>query len=452
MTNTRTGFSLTAALTLSALALTSPAFGQEGSGRQGVLSFSQGIEFSDNPGLDVVAESGTTTVTTFGLTLSSETRNQSIEIELGAEITGEFGSSSSDEFELENTLAALRYTLEGANSVLRFSASYSETTLEDSVFLSGGSLVIDTGILNATSIALGVDMGIEGPFGLEVDVRHRDRDYRNTSDPDLTDTKTTTLDALALFRINPSFSLRARAGLSREDEVDIVDIERDMHYFGIGLEGETGGGLTYFGDIIYDRTETTTSTPSSTTDDGVGIEAGLTQDRVNGEIGVLLESRTDDSGRRTTANLRRSLEFPEGDVAFSLGVVDQEGDDSLRFVGGLDYSRELSSGVLTARLSQDAVTDSGTPYLNTALALVFRQDINATSSWEAGLEYFESNQLGGSEDDTRGTATLAYMRDLTEDWHLRTGFEHIRTTEVGVADRSSNTVFFSIGRDITFGF
>ena len=69
-----------------------------------------------------------------------------------------------------------------------------------------------------------------------------------------------------------------------------------------------------------------------------------------------------------------------------------------------------------------------------------------------GWNTFESNQLGGTDDDTRGIATLAYNRDLTEDWSMRTGFEHIRITETGAADRSSNTVFFSIQRDITFGF
>ncbi|NNE80985.1 MAG: hypothetical protein HKN18_12015 [Silicimonas sp.] len=410
------------------------------------------MEFSDNPDLDVVADSGTTTITDLGVTLSSETRSQSLSLELGAQLVGDFGRSSSDDFETENVRAIFSYAREGANSGFDFSASYTETTLDDSIFLSGGTLIIDTGAVDATRLSMGVELGREGPFGVELDALYFDRNYRNTSDPDLNDTETIEVDAIAHFRINPAYSVRARAGISREDENDVDSSERETHYVGLGLEGETAGGLTYFGDIIYDSTETTTSAPSMITEDGIGIELGLTQARVNGSIGLDVSSRIDESGRRSSASVNRAFDFPEGALSFSLGVVDQEGDDSLRVIGALDYTRELAQGDLTASLVQDAATDSGTPYLNTTLALNFRQEINAVSSWEAGLEFAESNQLGGTDDDTRGVATVAYNRSLTEDWSMRTGLEHIRTTETGLPDRSSNTVFFNIQRDITFGF
>lgn len=452
MTYLRTGLTLTAALTLSVSAWTSPVFGQEGPARQGTLTFSQGLEYSDNIDLSVGGESGATSRTTLGLSLSSETRTESLVFDLSAEIVGDFGGSSSDDFDLENTLAAFQYDREGANSTLSFSASYSEVFLDDSVFLSGDSLVIDTGEVDATVVALGFETGLEGPFGLELDARYSDRDYRNTSDPDLADVETASLDAIAHFRINPAMSWRALAGISTEDEADALSTQSDTTYFGFGIEGESGGGFSYFGDVIYDRSETSTSAPSTSTEDGLGIELGLSQERANGALGLSMSSRIDDAGRRSEAEVNRSFEFPTGAVEFSLGVVDQEGDDSLRMTGGFDYSREIANGDITASLSQVATTDSGTPYLNTSLALNLRQEINANSGWEAGLEYFESNQLGGTDDDTHGVATLAYTRDLTADWNMRTGIEHTRVTETGASDRSSNTVFFNIERDITFGF
>ena len=91
MKNLRTGQTLTAALTLSILALTSPALAQEGSGREVRLTFSQGLEFSDNPELTVGGDSGTTTRTSLGLEFSSETRTQFLSFELGTDIVGEFG-------------------------------------------------------------------------------------------------------------------------------------------------------------------------------------------------------------------------------------------------------------------------------------------------------------------------------------------------------------------------
>ena len=354
MTYLRTRLTRTASLTLTVAIMASPVFGQEEPARRGELTFSQSIEFSDNRDTSTSGESGTTTRTGVDLSLISETRTQTLVFDLGAEIVGEFGGSSSDDFDLENTLAALRYTREGADSELTFSASYSETFLDDSVFLSGGSLIIDTGVVNATTVSLGYEVGLEGPFGLEIDARYSDRDYRNTSDPDLNDVETTSLDAIAHFRVSRAHSLRLRAGVSSEDEDDAVSTERDTHYFGVGIEGETAGGLSYFGDIIYDNTDVTTSVPSTRTEDGVGIEAGLVQERNNGTVELALSSRIDDSGRRSTAEVTRNIEFPEGAVGFSLGVVDQEGDDSTRLIAGIDYTRETAQGDITATLSQDA--------------------------------------------------------------------------------------------------
>ena len=452
MTYLRTGLSLTAALTLTTLA--SSAFAQELPGRSVTLSFAQGLEWSDNPDLTVANESGFTTRTDLGFVFNTRTRSESFVFSLSSQLLGEFGDAGTDDFEVTNTRARIAYDRENANSSFSTFAFYSETDLGDEAVFDEetGSLVIDSGSLERTVVGAGLVLGRDGPFGLEFDARHRRRNYTGTSDPDRSDVEASRLDALARFRLNQTTAVRLSAGISTENEDDATQTERDRNYVGLGIEGENASGLNYFGDVIFDRSERTVLGPTTTVEDGVGLQLGVTQDRRNGEIGFELSSRIDDSGRRSTAEVSRSLEFPEGDVEFSLGVVDQEGDDSLRLLGGLQYERALPRGNLTASLVQNATTDEGSAVINSRLRLAYDQSINATSGWQASLSYFDSNELGGTDDDSRATASLSYTRDLTENWSMRAGVEHTRITETGAADRSSNTVFFNIERDVTFGF
>lgn len=447
MTYLRTGLSLTATLTLSVATLAAPALGQEGSGRQGVLSFSQGFEFSDNP--DLVTNPGGDSLisrTSLGLALSSETRVQRLSFSIGTEIVGDIFGETDDDFQFDNYTAELQYARAGANSELAFSASYRDVDLDDEVFDTGTEIIIDTGTVKSTRLGVDVRTGIEGPFGMDVSAGYFDKEYANTLDPDLIDSTTVNLDAVTYFRVAPNLAFRGLAGIEDIDEAD--GTQTSNTYVGVGVEGDTAGGLNFVGDILFDRSEVT----GSPTEDGVGVELGVTQDRVNGTIGFELASRVDDAGRRSSVRVNRSYERPDGGLAFSLGVVDQEGDDSLRLIGGLDYTRETPRGGLTASLSQDAGTSDGMAVLNTGIAVSYAQDINSVSGWEASVEYFANNELGTSDDDNRAAATLAYTRDLTADWGMRTGVEHQRVSEAGGSARSSNTLFFSIERDITFGF
>ena len=106
---------------------------------------------------------------------------------------------------------------------------------------------------------------------------------------------------------------------------------------------------------------------------------------------------------------------------------------------------------MSASLTHRPTIDGGDAYGNTRIDLDFSQGINSISSWSAGVSYVAVNEFGDTDDDSRATARVTYSRSLTEDWRMNTGFEHIRESDGGVSD-SSNTLFFAIERDITFGF
>ena len=442
MTYLRTGISLTA-LSLSMTTLASPVLGQEGSGRQGVLSFDQGFSYDFEDGLE--------STTDLGLTISSETRTQRLSFGIATELFGDFTDGSSDEFEIRNSSARIDYSRSGANSALSFSVNYREVNLGDDTFeLAPGLILIsEDGTLTTSGANARLETGIEGPFGLTLEALYRDDDYEDTVDPDLVDEVTTSLDALARFSLSPSLSLRARAGISRVEEDDLAgETERENRYVGLGVGGETPGGLTFAADIIFDESEVTNAVPSTTTNDGVGFDISLLQQRRNGTIGAEFSSRTDDAGRRTTAEVNRSFDLRTGALAFAIGVVDQEGVDDLQVVGRLEYAAETPRGEVSASITQDAVSDDGDTEVSTSLALAYRQEINAFSGWEAELTYDASEELIGADDDDSTTAVLAYTRDLTNEWSMRTGYEITRDS----AGDTSNSVFFNIERDITFGF
>lgn len=434
----RTGHKLTA-LTLSIATLCSPAFSQEGTGARGTLSFSQGIEIENG---DVASR------TELGFGISSATRTETFSFNIGTEIFGDLSNGDGQTFNFINENAAVRYSRLGSTSRLSFSAIFDQVELDDDVIEGlGGATVISTGVAETTSFELGFDFGVGTPVEVETNIGRRKISYSGTSDPDLFDFESTTADVLARFRISPALTARALAGISRTVEDDLTSTEREETYVGVGAETMTATGLSITADLIYDRSEVTVAGPSTTEEDGLGIEFGVSQARPNGTLGFSLSSRIDDNGRRTAAEVNRDFDLRQGAMEVSFGVVDQEGDDDLRLIGAVALERETKRGAITASLTQDSSSSDGDSVISTNVNLGITQEINKVSSWSAGLGFSASDELGG-EYDSRSTASISYTRDLTTDWDMSAGIEYSKDRDAS----STNTIFFNIERDITFGF
>lgn len=453
-----TGLSVTAALTTTTL-IAAPLMAQEGSGLRGTLSVSQGLEVSDNPNL-VSNPDGTTVTsrTNLGFALTSETRTERFLFGLDARFDSVLSGEDNDEDGVNSRGARLSYSREGANSALSLFARYREADLDDEVFgffvdgeFDPDALVIDGGSRRTTSVGGRLEIGREGPFGVSVSASRTQSDYIDTIDPELVDTDRTNLDALARFRINPTLTTFVTAGRSEEVEDDAFEITRTISYVGAGVEGEIRSGLRYSTQVTFDNSETQFGDTVVSEDDGVGIELNVVQDRPDGALTFGASSRIDDAGRLTTASVGRSFDLPLGNLSLSLGVADRDDDDTA-FTAGLTYLRETPNGALTASLVQRPSTNDGDATINTDLSVGYRQDLSPVSGWDASLEYSALSPFGSGSDDSRTSASIAYNRELTEDWGLRTGLRHSRATEDGGDTRTSNTVFFNIERDITFGF
>ncbi len=460
MKKSRPGRLAVTTLSLATLSV-SPVFSQDQTGIRATLSFDQSLEISDNPGLTSPAsDTEYTSRTSLGFGLSSETRSEQFRFNVGADLRGAFGSSttSDDDFDIRNHDIGVNYARQGANSELTLSGRYRNFDFDDEVFgffidgqFDPDALVIDGGRRKITNYSFGYEFGMEGPFGAEFTARSTKDEFENTTDPDLVSSDRTSFDAAANFRIDPAMTVRATAGTNRRDEEDATETSRRNQYFGLGVRGEMANGLAYSGQITIDDSETYELGALTTSEDGVGVELDVTQGRPDGSIGVGMSSRVDESGRRTTADVTRKYDLTDGQLSLSLGVVEQESED-LDFTAEIGYVRQLSDSRLSANFTQKASTRDGAGLLNTSLQLNYRKEINAISSWDAGLSYGSSAVFGDSSGDALTSASLGYTRQLNDDWDFRTGLETIRVDQSGSPDRSENSVFFSVGRDFSFGF
>jgi hypothetical protein len=455
----RPGRLTTAALSLAAMTA-APVLAQDGTGVRGNLSFSTGLEVSDNPSL-VTTPDGTTlnSVTNLGFSVSSETRVDRLSFSLGAGIEGkDYGATTeADALGVRRSNIALGYTREGINSRLSLSGRYDEADLDDDVFgffvdgiFDPDALIVEGGTRQRTQFSADFSTGIDAPFGVDLSLGLSSNDYVDTDDDELTDSDARRLSAIARFSINPSTTARLTGRYYRSDDDDLAETSRRTQSIGAGVTTQINTGLEISADLSLDTAETLSlSDPDK--QDGVGFSFGVSQPRPDGAVSLNLSSQIDESGRRTLANVSRDFELPTGGLSLSLGVVDQE-DEDLALTGRVEYTREAPGGTLTANLVQSPSTNDGDAFLNTALGLGYVAPINSISSWSADFSYGTASQFGDEDGDARTAAGVQYSRDLSKDWALNAGLRYERISDDGADTRTSNTLFLNVGRDFSFGF
>jgi hypothetical protein len=454
----RPGRLTTAALSLAAMTA-APVLAQDGTGVRGNLSFSTGLEVSDNPSLATPPDGTTlTSVTNLGFSVSSETRVDRFSFSVGAGIEGKDGGATTeaDALDVRRSNIALGYTREGINSRLSLAGRYDEANLDDDVFgffidgvFDPDALIVEGGTRKRTQFSADFSTGIDAPFGVDLSLGLSSNDFVDTVNDELTDSDARRLSAIARFSINPSTTARLTGRYNRTD-VDDLDETRRTQSIGAGVTTQINTGLEISADLSLDTAETLNGADTDKRD-GVGLSFGVSQPRPDGAISLNLSSQIDNSGRRTSINVSRDFELPTGGLSLSLGVVDQE-DLDLKLTTRVEYTREAPGGTLTANLVQSPSTSDGDAFLNTSLGLGYVAPINSISSWSADFSYGAASQFGEEDGDARTAAGVQYSRDLNEDWALNAGLRHVRISEDGTDSRTSNTLFLNVGRDFSFGF
>lgn len=444
-----------------------PAAGQE---TPGGLTLTYGISSTvranDNFGLDSPSPGDSfiwDNELSFGLL--KETQTDTLSFDLSGILRLSDTPATSDGLDFDDYRSRFRYDREGANSRLGFGANFRQSDLSftDPVRLiledvnndgtiDDQDLLIDDGTLQVTNLDFEFETGTTAPFGGGITLNYDMRRYSDTTDPGLFDTDTFDIEVFARMTLSPVAEGRIVLGFEDYEADDVTQETRETYDVRFEVDYDISPVTTLETMIGYRDIEENTILPTVMTESGVIASIGLTRELVNGSAGVDLETDVTIAGRRNTLTFNRDMDLPTGSLFVALGVTNSDGNDDTDFVGALEYIHDLPRGNFSALLEREARTDEDGDERVTSLArLGYESLINASSSMLFEFDYVLTDETLVAGDRTREAATFraTYIRELTRDWNLRTGYEYRTFDETADSFRDSNEIFVTLEREFT---
>jgi hypothetical protein len=432
------------------------------SGGRFSVDLSAGASVDSNEDLDDPSR-GTTTRTNLGATFGFLDETEVSRLAVSVFSRAEWSATpddTEDGFDFRLPSGSLTYVREGPDSRLDLTGRYFYDRVDDDVLvfldenLNPVDLVVDGGDLRRLSLDGSLSTGISAPIGFDVSGFFDNRDYIGTTDPDLFDRTSLGGDAALRFTLTEVMTGRLTASYSRLDEDDIGDPLTVRVAYGAGLSYQIDQVTIFSGDLAYTTIEETIFDTTTTENEGWAYDLGVTRELSDGQIGASLAQIINEASTRTQVSFNRTRTLPDGNLSFSLGYSFAEDDDAEnRFVGGVDYRRDLPTGTITAAFSQEAIADDdGEDTLVTRLALNYGQEINSVSGFGVNFGLGRSQDIGGGDEDstTRANLGVTYRRELTRDWNWVLGYEARYRREDGGDAATGNRVFTLIDRNFTF--
>lgn len=438
---------------LSAVGGFGPADAQEDAAGGTLLTF--GIEtklsVSDNYNLVPVAP-GTSTVldTTLSFGYLTETATDRFAFNIDGVLRGSDLPGAGSDFRFDDPSLTISYDHEGANSRLSVSVDYNRANLDfldPFKFIEDGVLINGTGNRDILSAKVNFDTGINDPLGFGIELSHRALDYSNTTDPNLSNTLKDTAAITARLRLSPVLNSRIKLSQENYSADDLVSTDRKTRGLSFGATYEITPVTTLDFEL---GAEKITEAVAGTSRGSFG-SVNLTRALANGTAGLLLDRSFSPEGGRTTITVNRSMELPNGTLAFSLGATKGElGGTGI--VGSINYGQALPQGDLTASLNRTVINNTdGNDVLTTKAVLGFKMPTTAISSLSFDVDYVQVEDVGsgGTQTSDRTSLRASYTRELTADWNLSAGYEHQNRFTEGTGTAQSNTVFMSLGREFS---
>jgi hypothetical protein len=416
---------------------------------------SSSLSHDDNPDLDPAGSEALTTLDNrFGLHLNTATRVQSLAFSL----EGLARIGSDDALTLRDPSAELAYQLEGANSRLSFTGLYRESPVDvfEPVIGPDGSVsptdvLASTGRITTRTAGFSFETGLQAPLGFDLSGNYSARAYSDTTDPDVFDSTTSSLQAAAHLRLAAGDTLSLTARSTASDYENATETERRGTEFSLGYDRDLRPGLSLQASL--GQSDNTTRMLGVVTDQSNGLTGslGLEQALPNGTASVTLSSARDSQGARQTLSFGRSMALPLGTLAATAGISARSGE-AAALVGSLTYAHNLPADSFTVSLSREVTLNADdADVANTALELSYSHKINDVSDFGLSLDFLATSSAGSGtvEEATRQTLSATYSHDLTADWRLTAGYELRSLDRSSTAAASSNSVFLTVSRNFT---
>jgi hypothetical protein len=431
--------------------LTAGGQAQEG-GTLATLGLSFGGQYTANdPGED---ESRFTTNLSFDL--RSATQSQSF----GLSADGRFVQDG-DGFDFDNPGLALDYARGNRSTALSFGMSYRERDVDgelaviDPLTLTLVDFIEDDGTRQSLQTSIGLQTGLDARFETDTRLSFSSRTYSGTTDPDLTDLETWQARTAMRFEVDPRITLRGSASYLESQEEDALRTERRNTRVGIGADflidplWTASVGLS-FSDFETERDDGLGGRVA-TREDGAGFSVAVSRAFRTGSLGLSLSREITTNGAEDRVRLSRDRAFANGaELAWSLGLVSFENGDSAP-VASLAFALPTPRGGVSVDLQQTTSVDSDDRNTRrTVLDVDVNHEINSVSSWSLNGSLAGVEVVGGTGDEFRAEAGVAYNYALTEDWALSTRLRHRVTYEDGSRDNSASILSLSLQRSFSF--
>ncbi|WP_172300541.1 hypothetical protein [Pseudoruegeria sp. HB172150] len=421
---------LAAAATLAAPAAILPAAAQEEGGPVLTFGISTSLSVSDNRELDPES-AGTTTLSETDLSVGfdSITRTQALRFAISDTFRTGDGPGAPAEPGFRGPNIALSYERFGLGSRLELSARQrirdldAELTEED--LDDPNAAIVDRGTLTTRSLGFALETGLDRPLGSALSFSETRRDYSDTTDPDLEDSRTRSGSLALILRPGPATETRLTYTRSEYEADDVQGTERDTRSLSLGATRSVGPDTTLSASIGWTVIEETWSALPADPPDETGFTAslGYLRDLPTGSLAIDLSHEVTTAGGWTQAGLTRAYDLPAGDIVLSLAAAFPENHDP-EPAASLAWTAERPGHSLRLALSSNpGIDDDGDLRRTTAASIAYGYEINTRDSLGLSLSY---GHVSGDAitDRTRATASASYSRNLPQDWTLTTALTH----------------------------
>lgn len=425
----------------------------QNSPKSGNLTFSTAVDIDTNPNLSTTS-AGTVFSASENLSFGFKTESSFQFLEFfgsgGVNFSKTVGSTSSTS--VNKPQGTLHYFRDGANANLDLAASFwsgDVVSAFDADPSSAVSIIVDTGTLSKTTATATANWGLGAPLGFSLDASHKRDDYAGTTDPNLFDSRTTSLGLTARARISPTTQADFSITGSLYDASDALATSKETVDYQVQLTHQVNPALSINGTLGFQEQATTAggvTTASSGPFGGLGFVQALSTGSIFGDVSY------DGTGSTTSAaaTLGRQVDFPQGSLTASL-TADWGSARGTQLLGSAAFSRQFPDGSFDVSLSQSLSTDSLNQDIKyTHLGVGFQKTLNSVSGIDLSLDLSRSEDggVGSAATVDRATLTTSYSRALTSDWNMSAGYRHRRFTGA----ENSDSVFFTLTKDLRFGF
>ena len=398
----------------------------------------------------------------FGFGLLTE--NALSRLELGADGVFRVGDSPgpSDINGLDEPELSLLYSRAVADGNVEFDARYSRRDLQfldafGADEISDDTFTLNTGTREIWETGVSFETGQTATLGFAFSADYRERNFSDTTDPDLFDTENFDYTTEAILRFSPR--TEGILGYTQEDydASDAQGTERTTREISFAVTHEATPLMLLEASIGTAEIDESFSAPGVIDDDESGLigSFGITRELPRGSVGLSLESEIENTGRRTRLEVERTFVMPRATLTLSGGIADSENGD-IEPISRLDYAYQMPTGVLDVTLSQSVnTTEDGEDILQLRAGIGYVHDVNAISSVSTRLDFVSISDAGGGgggvgpgavQDEQRGTFSVTYTRGLTPDWFLDVGYQYNFEDTESTSSANSNQVFVGLNR------